>query len=132
MVDRSIGWLKIASWTLCVSSFALFACGDDDTDPDMPRSDNEAPICVLTMPTTARVGVPVLLDGSASSDSDGMLEGYLFEITAYNEPIEVVLAAASSQLFHTFENSGRFEVILTVVDNDGTKASDAVIIDVSQ
>ena len=86
---------------------------------------------MLTAPSTARVGEPVLLDGSDSFDPDGVLESWLFEIAAVGTEPDEVLQTASPQLFYTFDQASDFEVTMTVVDNDGTKSSVDTVITVS-
>lgn len=108
---------------------ACAGCGDAGA-ADSPRADNEPPIAILQVPASARLGQTILLDGSASSDPDGTLARYLFEVTAYDAPSARVLSSASPRLTTTFEVAGRFEVVLTVIDSDGTKASDVATIDV--
>jgi hypothetical protein len=121
---------RLAVCALGLFAFVLVGCGDDGATGGSARADNVPPVAVLKMPVSAVVGVPVMLDATESDDPDGLIDRYLFEITAYDEPAEVVLEAASPQLTHTFDVTGRFEVVLTVVDNDGKKASDPNIIDV--
>ena len=74
-------------------------------------------------PDTARVGQPVTFDGSESFDPDGAIESYLFEISYGDEPADEVLQSASPRLVHTFSDVGLWVVVLTVVDDDGTKTS---------
>ncbi len=73
---------------------------------------NTPPVAILS--ATAEEGVPPLdidFDGSASSDTDGDMLGYLWTINGEsvgNEPL----------LSYTFESEGTYEVVLTVDDGE--------------
>ena len=64
---------------------------------------------------TAVAGVPVQLDGSASTDSDGEIKYYRWDI-----------GATGPNPTHTFTQPGTYDVKLTVVDNDMLSDRDTV------
>ncbi|WP_394749129.1 PKD domain-containing protein [Spongiimicrobium salis] len=67
----------------------------------------------------------VNFDGSGSSDSDGTIVSYLWNFDDNGN------SNVSQNPSYTFNNPGTYEVSLTVTDNDGSSASDMIIITVS-
>lgn len=104
---------------------ALFTgCGGDDSsccDADAVASNNigtsskkRAPIAKITTladNTTISVGQSVAADGTSSSDKDGTVTGYKWEVDG-------VANSTNSKPTFTFTDAGTHKVCLTVTDND--------------
>jgi len=100
-------------------------CGEQaTTDPVDP--DNTPPAAVLQAPASARPGESVAFDASGSFDEDGRVVTYLFHFGDDSPWFESVSPAA----FHTWAAEGVFEVTLVVLDDDGTKDSTTVEVEV--
>jgi PKD repeat protein len=67
-----------------------------------------------------RVGVEVLLDASASYDLDGSIARYEWDL---NGDGTIDTESDASDVAHTFETAGDTRVTLTVVDNEGVRAT---------
>ena len=106
-------------------SFVLFitACAEDIRQT--PDPDNQAPSAVLVTALTETVGVPVILDGSDSSDEDGTIVEYAFSTGRDGE----VLITAENRVEVTYLTPGEYTVRLSVTDDDG--ARDAVAANIS-
>ncbi len=73
---------------------------------------NVPPVSLPGGPYFGVVGVPLLLDGSASHDEDGIVAAYLWDLgdgTGANLPM----------VGHTFTAAGTYTVSLTISDDDG-------------
>lgn len=66
-------------------------------------------------PSDPRVGRQVTLDASQSSDPDGSVASYEWDLTG-----DGTVNATGETVVHTFESAGSHGVELTVVDDDGT------------
>jgi len=106
--------------------FKLVPRDDDDIiifeDPDLPLAD-AGPDQVVDF------GVLVTLDGSASSDENGMIVGYLWEqidgpVVTLSDYEEAIVTFTAPEIFTELE----FQ--LTVYDNDANSALDNVLITV--
>jgi hypothetical protein len=96
---------------LCVVFSA--ACGSSN-ETDQP------PTAVLEVaPDPAHVGDPVTLDGSGSSDTDGLVVGWKFVFTDGTPAV----SSSSPTITHIFPRGGQMDVQLIVTDNGGATAS---------
>ncbi|MFT3798207.1 PKD domain-containing protein [Microbacterium sp.] len=73
---------------------------------------NEEPAASFTTSTS---GLTVSVDGSASSDTDGTIASYQW---SWGDGTSSV-ASSDATASHEYQNSGSYEITLTVVDNDG-------------
>ena len=95
------------------------------TEPE-PEPENIAPVAVATAtPTTGIAPFTVQLDGTGSTDEDGTIVAY-----AWNVPGQEPLTEISPSV--TFEAAGEYAVVLTVTDNDGATGKVTVIISVEE
>jgi PKD repeat protein len=88
------------------------------TDVDVIRvtiGDNASPIAVIDAPLTARVGENVRFDGSASSDPDGTISSFTWDLGDGSELF-------GPQVDHAFTVAGTFLVTLEVMDDQGATA----------
>ena len=79
----------------------------------------DIPLAVITgLPSCAggKTGVPITLDASASRAADGFIVSYRWEFGDGG-------TATGERVSHTYEQSGRYVVTLTVTDNNGTKGT---------
>ena len=86
--------------------------------PNQPPTSSFVPSSVLGVPP-----LTVSFDGSLSSDSDGSITDYLWDFG------DGTTAHGSSQK-HTFTTLGDYTVTLTVMDNQGAKATSAQTVSV--
>ena len=85
-----------------------------------------APTAVLTAtPLTARVGVPVSVDASGSSDPEGTLSDYRFDFGD-----GTVLQGPSPRASHAYAVAGDHTIVLTATDGDGNASTDAVTVSI--
>ncbi len=93
-------------------------CGGDGTDK---------PLAVITgLPSCAgwEVGVPITLDGSYSRAAEGTLMQYKWDFGDGE-------TATGAVVTHTYQQTGRFTVSLTVNDNTGQQATAYGFIDIN-
>jgi PKD repeat protein len=87
------------------------------TTSDIQVRLNAVPVAVVTLPTTAVSGIPLTFSPTGSSDSDGFLVRYDWDMgdgTKYTRlNTDAVLA-----VIHQYANAGTFQVKLKVIDND--------------
>jgi PKD repeat protein len=90
------------------------------------EGDSQVPVAEAGGPYTGTVGVQVSVDGSGSSDSDGTIALYHWDFGDGN-------AASSSRptAGNTYALSGDYTVTLTVVDNNGERATDTTTATIS-
>lgn len=82
---------------------------------------NEAPIAAFTAdPLTGNAPLLVSFDASASSDSDGTIVSYNWQITG---PTSASFTEDTPLTSFTFDVAGTYIVSLTVVDNDGASST---------
>jgi YVTN family beta-propeller protein len=79
---------------------------------------DQGPIAGFAGQGRARPGVPYLLDGGASTDSDGTVAGWSW---AFGDGATAIETVATTK--HVFKKPGRFAVSLTVTDNEGCSAA---------
>jgi len=100
------------------------ACGEDN----LREVQNHPPIAQIEGGNRNVVqGIEIAFDGSKSRDVDG-------DITAYNWSFgdNTTLDSAGSQVSHTFNTLGEFEVSLSVVDAEGATDEATVTITVTE
>jgi NHL repeat len=105
--------------------------GGDGTGRD--GGSNLAPIAVASAePDSASPGVPVYLDGTRSSDEDGSIEDYKWEVRGGADG--VTIDNDEAELTHFLmpggKSSGSIDFRLEVTDDQGAQSSDIVSVDI--
>jgi MYXO-CTERM domain-containing protein len=85
---------------------------------------NLSPVAEAGTAQTVRLGEAAILDGSGSSDSDGIIAAYSWDFGDGSTGAGMIAS-------HTFATAGPFIVTLTVTDDDGATASDMVVVTVT-
>ncbi|MBN2357390.1 PKD domain-containing protein, partial [candidate division KSB1 bacterium] len=96
--------------------------------PDTP--DNEDPVADAGGPYSGTVGQSITLDGSGSSDPDGTINTYEWDLNGdgdYNDAGD----KTGQTVQNTWSSAGTYTVNLRVTDNDGAKDSDAASVKIS-
>ncbi|HBE92732.1 MAG TPA: hypothetical protein DDW55_09460 [Gammaproteobacteria bacterium] len=89
-----------------------------------PPVENQPPVAVASADiTSGKAPLLVTFNSSDSSDPDGIIVGYSWDVNG--NPI-----AEGSDLQHTFTETGAYLVTLTVTDDGGSTASDSITITV--
>ena len=94
------------------------------TDSIIVMAPNQAPMARFTItPRSGTVPLSVDFDASASTDSDGMIERYLWNFGDGSLDSSVTVS-------HTYTNVGTYAVTLAISDNDGALgiATDSVVV----
>lgn len=106
---------------------ATVASANDSVSTNVTvEAPNEPPEAAINYsPRSPTVGETVLVAATGSSDPDGRIESYEWQIDG-----EVVSTAESFE--HTFESGGTHEVVLRVTDDDGATATTRVSVTVSE
>ncbi len=104
---------------LSLACLSLCACAEEENIPDFLGEENQAPVALLSSPTSGRAGQALLLDGTASSD-DVQVQAWWFD-PGDGSP---VYRSASPTIYHTYAEPGRYEITLSVLDNQGAKDID--------
>jgi serine protease len=103
--------------------------GGGGSAPPPPAPTNLAPVAEAGPDQTVATGAPVTLDGSGSSDSDGSIASWLWEL---GEGPEITLdgATAPQAEFIAPEAANPYDLVftLTVTDDDGDSGTDSVTI----
>jgi parallel beta-helix repeat protein len=86
--------------------------------------ENNPPTANHGGPYKGEVDQPVVFDGSGSSDSDGEIDFYRWN---FGDGTSEILAVSPS---HSYPSEGTYEVVLTVIDNDGTSDRAITSVDV--
>jgi hypothetical protein len=98
---------------------------DEPQDSDEPvEPDDQPPEALIAAPESARVGEPVTLDGSGSSDPQG------YELTAYDWSCSDGSTASGEVVELRFGSAATVECSLQVTSTSGLSASDSAAIDV--
>lgn len=100
-----------------VSLFLAASCGDGETTGLV----NKPPIARAGSDILSKVGLGIRFDGTASSDGDGTIVSYAWDLGDGT-------TAAESVAIHTFAAAGTYTARLTVTDDDGDSASDEVVV----
>jgi PKD repeat protein len=82
----------------------------------LPEGANIPPTCDAGGPYSGTVNIPVLFDGSGSSDPDGTVDSYAWD---FGDGSTDTGATPS----HTYTSQGKFPVTLTVTDNLGATST---------
>jgi PKD repeat protein/uncharacterized protein YraI len=85
---------------------------------------NQAPVAVISGPTTGQVGVNLTFSGGSSRDNDGSIIGY-----AWNFGDGVTASGVNAS--HSYAQAGSYEVSLTVTDNGGLTGSSVFTVQIS-
>jgi glucose/arabinose dehydrogenase/chitodextrinase len=90
---------------------------------DVQSTSNALPVSRFTAsPATAYIGVPIVYNGTASSDPDGMIVAYAWDFGDGN-------TATGAVTSHSYVLKGTFTVLLTVTDDvGGTNVSNSDIV----
>ena len=99
-----------------VMACELAACGRPLVDPD-----NAAPIAVAGADLSVLVGADVALDGSGSTDADGVIESFAWDFGDG-------ASADGPAVSHACSVAGGYVVTLVVLDDDGVDSSDTAVI----
>jgi hypothetical protein len=97
------------------------------TNIEIRVRDTQPPVVVLEPLPDRKEGDSVTLDGSASTDNEGIVE---WNWTIFHEGKTDVLKG--SVVTYTFDNPGRYQVTLTAVDAEGLSASDGYYVQVKE
>ena len=99
-----------------VLAMFLSGCSGGGTTP--PITTNQSPTASFTAtPTSGTAPLAVSFDASSSSDSDGSIISYAWDFKDGN-------TGNGQTINHTFSSTGSYNVMLTVIDNEG--ATDSV------
>ena len=112
---------------LCASTLAILAgCQQDDAAPDTeePAPKNAAPDAVLSVARDAATG-EVVLDGSASTDPDGVIVSYLWTLGDG-------ATAEGAVVRHRYAEAGTFDVSLLVTDDADASARTSDVVTTSR
>ncbi len=128
--------LSIRSLIMVMGIFMMFSLGGCTSDGKKGESsldsllvtvpDDISPVANAGADQTVIKGTTVVLDGSASSDEDGEIVSYVWQLldgTAVGEGITLTVSTASYPV-------GSYEVVLIVTDNQGATGVDTVVITV--
>lgn len=80
---------------------------------------NRPPVAVAGQDVTTRVNAPVTFDGAGSTDPDG-------SIVAYRWDLGDGTRATTRRVTHTYQSAGTFTVTLEVEDDRGARATDTL------
>lgn len=86
---------------------------------------NQAPIAEAGPDQNGAIGAPVVLDGSASTDPDGTIVSYAWDL---GEP---GATANTPRAMHTYSAPGTYTVTLTVTDDAGETAQDTATVTIA-
>lgn len=95
---------------------------DADTGPDEPEAPPEPPIAVAGDDISAAAGRPITLDGTESSDPDGTIVRWQWDMGNG-------VSLQGPTVSYTYPDEGVFVVTLTVTDDDGLTATDTLTVD---
>jgi len=91
---------------------------------DQPNATSLAPVAKAGDPITVNIGMPVMFDGSASTDADGTIASYSWANSAFPAPL------TGAKPTFTFASAGKYSVVLTVTDNTGAIGTASVLVTV--
>lgn len=86
---------------------------------------NQAPLAVISGPSSGQVGEPLAFSGGNSRDSDGSIVGYAWN---FGDGTSV----SGVNVSHTYSQAGSYEVSLTVTDNSGLTGSSTITVQISE
>jgi hypothetical protein len=89
---------------------------------------NEPPLAAAGLDQTVSEGTVVYLDAGGSTDPDGTIEDYRWEITAPNGSTLSPACGSCARTHFRANQSGEYTVTVTVTDDDGATASDTLYV----
>jgi len=98
------------------------ACADEP--PPVP---NEPPVADAGGPYTGTIGEPVTLDGSGSTDPDGTIVAYEWDVDGDGQFDDATGVGPEI----TFTDDGTADIALRVIDDDGDTASDWALAEIT-
>jgi hypothetical protein len=98
----------------------------DDPEP----AGNQPPVARISADQTVLPGAAVTLDGSASSDADGGIVGYVWT-QVQGPPVALTTPTVTTAAFTAPNTETALAFVLTVTDDEGAAGSDSVAITVS-
>jgi alpha-amylase len=99
---------------------------EDGYDGNGSTDSNESPTAAFSAtPSEATVGQEVTFDAAASSDPDGDIQSYEWDLTGDGST-----DATGQQVTHTFDAAGSYDVALTVVDDSESTGEDSTTVTV--
>jgi alpha-amylase len=99
---------------------------EDGYGDDSSEDSNDPPTATFSAtPSEPTVGQDVTLDASASSDPDGNVESYEWDLTGDGST-----DATGQQVTHSFDAAETYDVTLTVTDNSGATSTEATTVSV--
>lgn len=102
-----------------VSALAFDAEGRGARAEVLVHSANRAPIAAFADPALLATNVPVVLSGASSSDPDGRVVSWCWELGDASPAV----CEGDPSFAHVFARPGRFVVNLTVVDDAGARSA---------
>lgn len=98
---------------------------DDSSDDDSSGSANAAPTAAISASATnVEPGTSITFDASGSTDEDGSIVSYAWELGDGN-------TAAGASVSHSYSSAGTYAVALTVTDDADATATDTVSVTVA-
>jgi len=98
-----------------------YSGGSDDGDTDQ----NDVPTAVATAPRSATVGENVTLNATESTDSDGSIESYEWDVYGNG-----TTDATGQSVEYSYDSAGSYDATVTVTDDDGATDSATVTVTV--
>jgi hypothetical protein len=120
----SDGWAPPATLLLAVLAVAALALG-----PAVATA-SERPLAAAGLDQTVSQGETVYLDASASRDPDGGSLGFSWQITAPDGTAVTPTCSACARPRFVASQTGRYEAMVTVTDDDGERRTDTLYVDV--
>ncbi|WP_101297754.1 PKD domain-containing protein [Halegenticoccus soli] len=99
---------------------------------DAVAAENEPPLVDAGLDQTVERGSTVLLDGTGSRDPDGRVASYRWSITSPDGRSVSPENASAPETSFEATRRGRYEVRLTVVDDDGASRADTLYVTVEK
>lgn len=96
--------------------------GEDVASTSFEVVDTEPPVAAIEAPDTTTVGEQFTVDGSASSDEDG--------VASYEWTFGDGETASGATATHTYDEAGSYDVTLTVTDPSGNENQTTTTVDV--
>ena len=108
---------------------------DTDTGSDFKESEptvsrNLPPIPIINLsPKNPVKGIEVKLDASSSTDPDGQITKFEWQIKS-TKTSEILATLSATTTFYTFSENGEYEIVLVATDNDDATSSTSTILKV--
>ena len=120
------GWL----WSLLLLAPAC-SSSPDGTPTVSPSAVDQAPVALITGPTSAGLGVSVSLDGGSSADPEGAALTFAWSVAAPAGSAFVPGDTTTSRLGFVPDVAGAWEVVLVVNDGVNTSAPARHVVEVA-